>query len=522
MVEATIAEPDNTPLTVMNRVLAWQMHHGETWQALTHAWRAGGGSALTLLPLQPVADRAFPIAADGETVAWLAGEPADAGRQAWLESVASLIGEAVARETELDAMTDELVDTYDQLTFLYETARTVLAADTLVDALRQVVRQARHIVGAEGGALTVMRDGTDALVLTDGVVPDTGFVLTAHDAAVRHARALVANTATAVREMLGENGSTAGGDVSSMIVASIHASAGFASVACFGATRPTGFTAGNRQLMQAVVEQSISIVGRFALQEEQIRRGRIARDLELAMQMQTALLPAPFPGLSGVDLAVRILPANEVGGDFYIHPDGTKDPDGVVVIGIGDVAGKGIAAAMVVTMCLSALRAEMRHTASPATAMRAVGTFIEEELERIGSFVTGMIASYDIGAREMRYANAGHSPALHWHATTGKITTLAATGLPLGVDIGLVVQDATVPFLPGDVLLLYTDGVTEAMNARGEQFGIQRLRRTLCAAAPHASATRIVDAVVGSVHAFAPVQRDDITVMVLQATEART
>ena len=153
--------------------------------------------------------------------------------------------------------------------------------------------------------------------------------------------------------------------------------------------------------MQAVAEQSIAIAGQFALQEEQIRRSRVARDLELAAQIQTALLPAPFPGAPHVSLIATMIPASEVGGDFYTHPDERAEETDVLALAIGDVAGKGVAAALITTVCLSAMRAEMRHVASPAQALRAVQGFIADELSRIDSFVTCILATYDPRARAL-------------------------------------------------------------------------------------------------------------------------
>jgi len=498
------------------RVIAWQTRHGDEWATICHAWEGGGGTHLAFASAPTTPAGAVIVA--GETVAWLVGIAATGAQHAWLTSAARLIGEGIAYETELETMADELVDSYDQLTFLYETARTLSAADTLTDALRLVLAQARQIIGASGSALIVMQPDAEVLLLTDGVVPDTSLLMLAHETATRADRALVANTTVAVGDALGAGGArlTEHNGIESLVVAPIQTAEGIASAACYGATKPDGFTAGNRQLMQAVVEQSITIVARFALQEEQIRRGRLARDLELAAQIQTALLPAAFPGVAWATLAAHILPASEVGGDFYIHPDHDIPAGEPLVIGVGDVAGKGVAAALITTMCLSALRAEMRHTTSPATALRAMQGSVAGELDRVGSFVTCALAAYHHDAQILQYASAGHNPPLLWHATTGIIEELSATGLPIGIDIGLNIGDDTVLFVSGDVLLLYTDGVTEAMAADGTLFGIVRLREALQRVASQ-SPTIIEETIIAAVQAFAPEQRDDITLVVLKA-----
>ena len=499
------------------RVADWLAHHASLWASVCDVWAADGHAPLTLSSDEG-ADGA-PVVVDGASVAWLStDERVTDTQRRWLQIVAELIGTAISRETELETMTDELVDTYDQLTFLYETTRTLSTTDTLPDALRRVLIQARHIVGAAGSAFILAQPGEDLLLLTDGVVPDAAFLMRAHSTMTRADHAVVANTVTAVRDMLGSGDAFATRDhgIASMVVAPIQTSAGAASAACYGATKLGGFTAGNRRLMQAVVEQSITIVTRFALQEEQIRRGRIARDLELASQIQTALLPAAFPGAAHLSLAARILPASEVGGDFYIHPDRDVPADAPFVIGVGDVAGKGVAAALITTMCLSALRAEVRHAASPAAALQAMQGTIASELDRIGSFVTCALAAYIHESHALRYASAGHNPPLLWHAKVGVIEELPATGLPIGVDVGMEISDVLVPFHPGDVLLLYTDGVTEAMTADGAQFGIERLRETLIRVASEPPMV-IEAAIIAAIHAFAPKQRDDITLVVLKA-----
>jgi sigma-B regulation protein RsbU (phosphoserine phosphatase) len=188
----------------------------------------------------------------------------------------------------------------------------------------------------------------------------------------------------------------------------------------------------------------------------------------------------------------------------------------VLALAIGDVAGKGVAAALITTVCLSAMRAEMRHVTSPAQALRAVQGFISDELSRIDSFVTCILATYAPATRHLAYANAGHNAVLRWCAATRQLQLLPATGLPLGVDVGIEIENATVELDPNDVLLFYTDGVTEAESADGEFFGDDRLRALL---AEHAECepTEIRDAILANVRAFAPAQRDDITLLILKA-----
>lgn len=496
------------------RVEAWCATHRALWDRWSAAWEGATGRPLWIV--RDPAERAIvsaTIEGGGQVFAGLASDGRSDALEPWLHGVAGLIGEAVAMETELETMTDELVDSYDQLTFLYEIARMLSTTSTLSAALTMLLAQARHIIGAEGGTLVIEQSERPMLVLTDGDAPPEEFLLAAHRAVTGIDRPAVANDRGAVSATVGI---APPASVHSVVIAPIVTPQGVASAACYGATKPDGFTAGNRKLVQAVAEQSIAIAGQFALQEEQIRRSRIARDLELAAQIQTALLPGPFPGAPRVSIVATIIPASEVGGDFYTHPDERMGEDDVLALAIGDVAGKGVAAALITTVCLSAMRAEMRHVTSPALALRAVQGFISDELSRIDSFVTCILATYSPATRRLEYANAGHTAILHWRAANQELRSLPATGLPLGVDIGIDIENATAHLDPNDVLVFYTDGVTEAASAEGELFGDERLRTLLTEHAAGAP-TEIRDAILARVRAFAPVQRDDITLLILKA-----
>lgn len=505
----------DAPTRDLVRVHAWREMHSALWDTWVAAWRDTCGGALELYSATaPPAGTAAPITVNGDEHALVGSNTRCDVLAPWLQAVAALIGTNLAAEDELNGMTDELVDTYDQLTFLYEIARMLSATDTLADALALLLGQARAIIGAQGSALIVERADKPLLVLVDGDASDEPFFIALHQAVSAQDRPLVANDAEAIAHVIPD----APEEITSAVAAPIVTPEGIATAICVGATKAIGFTAGNRKLMQALAEQSVAVVARFALQEEQIRRSRIARDLELAAQIQTSLLPGPFPPRPHVALTATMVPASEVGGDFYTHPDGRAERDGPIAIAIGDVAGKGVAAALITTMCLSAMRAEMRHIASPAQALHAVSGFIADELSRIDSFVTCILATYDSETRELAYANAGHTAILRWSARERSLSALGATGLPLGIDIGIPVEDATVTLDPGDRLFFYTDGVTEAPSAEGELFGDARLHAVIerCAACDIAE---LQERILSAVREFAPVQRDDITLMLLEVEE---
>jgi len=130
--------------------------------------------------------------------------------------------------------------------------------------------------------------------------------------------------------------------------------------------------------------------------------------------------------------------------------------------------------------------------------------------------VTCILATYDARTRRLEYANAGHTAILRWSSARREIEALPVTGLPLGVDIGIEVENADVTLDPNDLLLFYTDGVTEATSATDELYGDERLR-TLFAEHADEEPAAIRDVILASLRAFAPVQRDDITLIILKA-----
>src|SRR4051794_16722887 len=164
----------------VTRVHAWCGAHREMWDAWSGEWCRASGFPLTIGERADDAAFAVPIETGGQTVAYVASDGWSANLEPWLRGITQLLGEALAVEGELDGMTDELVDSYDQLTFLYEIARMLSTTSTLADALTMLLAQARRIIGADGGALVVEQSERPRLVLTDGVVPEDAFILAAH------------------------------------------------------------------------------------------------------------------------------------------------------------------------------------------------------------------------------------------------------------------------------------------------------------------------------------------------------
>ena len=205
----------------------------------------------------------------------------------------------------------------------------------------------------------------------------------------------------------------------------------------------------------------------------QVRREeRVRREIEIARQIQSGLLPAGARDTGELALAGDCRPAAQVGGDWFGHE---LDEEGRLNLTLFDVAGHGIGAAVGMTMVRSVLQSSLSGSTHPAGAMRAANVRIAADLAGSGLYATAFLARFDPAADRLEYASAGHAPPLHWSARRRGFTELGEGGLPLGLDEGRELPAAAADFEPGDVLVAYTDGIVEARDPKGESFGRERL-----------------------------------------------
>ena len=238
------------------------------------------------------------------------------------------------------------------------------------------------------------------------------------------------------------------------------------------------------------------------------------RELALAGQIQANFLPDTLPDVPGWQLAAMLEPARETSGDFY---DIIPLPSGRLGILIADVADKGMGAALFMALSRTLIRTyAVEYDTQPELALSAANRRILADTHA-GLFVTVFYGVLDTASGELTYSNAGHNPPYLLNARDGDtVQELDRTGVPLGILDGGTWQQGTAHIAPGDVLLLYTDGITEAQNAQEDFFDEERLREVVRANLGR-SARDIQDSVIAQVGAFvgdAP-QSDDITLMVV-------
>ena len=236
-------------------------------------------------------------------------------------------------------------------------------------------------------------------------------------------------------------------------------------------------------------------------------------ELRIASDIQRSFLPERVPPVRGFDLAATSISAMEVGGDFYDFIPGNERM-GMV---IADVSGKSIPAALFMALSRTIVRANATHHEKGTEVLQDANDMISAD-SRSGMFVTLFYGVLDEQTKSLVYANAGHPPPLLMRKGEDRFRALEVTGIALGVVEGMKYEERQIDLLPGDILVLYTDGVNEAINDREEQYGLARLCRTV-RGSRDLSAQGILDAILKDIALFAgdQAQFDDITMIVLKA-----
>jgi serine phosphatase RsbU (regulator of sigma subunit) len=199
------------------------------------------------------------------------------------------------------------------------------------------------------------------------------------------------------------------------------------------------------------------------------------RELQLAREIQTTFLPDRLPELPGWDIGVSWQPARQVGGDFY---DIFILDDERIGFVIADVADKGMPAALFMTLIRTLIRAAAKEKVSPSAVLKQVNELLVPDSKH-GMFVTVFYGVFSLNSGKVVYANAGHNPPIVKHIGRVELIELTRTTMALGIFANIEVDERELLLNPGDWMLLYTDGITEAFSAKEEMFGTDKLLKLL-------------------------------------------
>ena len=270
------------------------------------------------------------------------------------------------------------------------------------------------------------------------------------------------------------------------------------------------FTASDEKLLMALAGQAAIALENVSLHQAELEKVRLKRELQLAYDVQASLIPRETPSVPGWEFAAHWQPAREVSGDFY---DFFSVPTGQGIV-IADVSDKGMHAALFMALTRSTVRASALAADSPADGLTGANRLLCADSTG-GMFVTLFYAQLDPAKNEITYVNAGHNPPLVLRDATQELVELNRTGVMLGFDDSMEFGQRQVTLETGDMILFYTDGVTEANNAEGEQFGEERLRALLIEYA-NAAPSELLDALKHALAEFigTAAQFDDITIVI--------
>lgn len=286
-----------------------------------------------------------------------------------------------------------------------------------------------------------------------------------------------------------------------------------------------------QKLAQLVADQTSVAIENDDLTAQLRQQERLAKELEIGAEIQARLLPETCPNIEGVELAAHCKTASHVGGDYfdfipiYFTPPTQQrvelDQADRWSIVIGDVMGKGVPAGLMMTMTRGMLRTDILNRHSPARILRDLNYVMYGDLESSNRFVTLFYSEYDPKTRTLVFSNAAHHPPLLWRSQTNTIERLDTDGLLIGLDVNTTFSEAEIRLRPGDTIIYYTDGFTDAASPDGDRFEEDNLIASFqWACAQGYSAQDILDFLYNRVETFigASNQRiDDMTLIVLKA-----
>jgi sigma-B regulation protein RsbU (phosphoserine phosphatase) len=382
-----------------------------------------------------------------------------------LRADAQLISYLLQLENELQLMTADLVTSQDQQLALYRLTQTMRDHVTVEETLQALVAEAVRMVRAESGyAMFIPGAGQEALL----VQQPAGLL---HD---EQAWRLYWQGQSSERELQlsGASGALEAPAVLNLLHVPIRVR-GTVMAGLGLLNRPGGFDAPAIKLARAIADQASAQIERMLLYQEMFHQAKLRTEMELARRVQLELLPRSLPRVPGLDIYANSRPAYQVGGDFFdfICADGRP-----FVFSLGDVTGKGLSAALLMTMTRTAIhsKAQFMPCPTPEAVMRQSNEDLYNDFTRVGVFATAFVGQYAPASQRLTYANAGHAPVIY-RPRDGEPVLLRADSTAIGILPVSHCRNQVLRMAPDDLLIVATDGFSDARDPDEELFGIDRL-----------------------------------------------
>jgi serine phosphatase RsbU (regulator of sigma subunit) len=472
----------------------------------------------------------FPVTHDGAVLGWVAGPPAAA-------AVATLLGHLAGKDVERKALGAEVLHLYREINLIYSFSEKLAALLDVERVATLTLQQARHLIVATDGVVMLLDDDTGALRTVSGFGDEMPLL-----EGFRAGHGILGAVAgTGVAEIVNDvdqdpRRAVEHTSIKAFIGAALRVGERVTGVVALGSTVPMAYTAAELKLLNTLALQTATAIENARLfertvqaalererlmalhQQVEVARAKLESEMKLAARIQADLFPAAMPVVPGYELAARNRPARQCGGDYYDAIATSDAAGGRLLLCVADVSGKGLPASLVMANMQATLRALLGRSASlPALAAEASDLLFGSTAPE--KYVTAALVDLEPASGAIRFVGAGHVDTLILRAG-GETVTLASTGMPLGMLPPLIpFGEVRLQLEPGDTLVLFSDGVTDAQNVADDEFGEARLVECL-----RASAGAPVDTVIANIMAAidtfagsAP-QFDDITVLLARRT----
>lgn len=460
----------------------------------------------------------------GPRPVWLAVGPCDsstASLDALFNFLLPVVTQYIQSGLEVEHAANELAERYEEINLLYSISEILGRAVTLEETARTILGEISGTVGARRSAILVHDRATDTLRPAAVLGADTASVqpIQLADESTVSARVFRQLHATLVEAGESESALEAPYRRGAMLSVPImwtgpRGSEPLGVVNLSDRRSGLPFTAGDQKLVSAIATQIGTAIQNARLVRASVEQQRLQREMQLAHELQMKLLPPSDIVAPEARVAARVVPAESVGGDFY---NLFKLPGGSTGVMIGDVSGHGYQAALIMALTMSASAIQAQRTNDPGEAMHALFSSVKEELATTEMFISGFYAIVDRAANELWYSNTGHPHAFVFSAD-GAWERLAAADPPLGMAEGRPVTIRRPWDRDGDLLVLFTDGISDARNRAGDRLGETKVLDLIRASQkqePAAILEKVFDML--DQHMRGAPRRDDLTLVLLKS-----
>ena len=415
-----------------------------------------------------------------------------------------MFGRILNAENEMEALTSSLVETQDRLVALYDLTRATRRAIEVDDLLNLLTVESSRLLDAKGAFAVIYLPGQPPIIRQNAVNP------------LPESQILVAATLYRLdpTKRTFKESQTLPPGLRNVVMSYLPVRDKV--FACLGVFNKDGdFTSPDSKLLKAITDQAGANLDNALHYQDAILRARQDTEMNLARQVQTSLMPQSLPKLKGADIYGVSIPALQVGGDFF---DVVAMPNRPLVFLVGDVTGKGMPAALLMSMTHTVARSAVRYMpfTAPHQVLERLNKDLLDDYSTVGMFTTAFVGMLEESGQRLLYSNAGQSPII-FCPHKGEALLLEADDIPVGIFDGHKYKSNSLDLSPGDVLVAMTDGFNETRNQAGDLYGIERLKIEL-QKLMELSAQEIADGLIKAISDYAGdhPQDDDRTLVVLK------